>query len=196
MSQERSGIPEPDEAAKMLSGSLYHAADATLLAARKEAELLLRDYNASAPHEAARRAALLGRLFGAIGDKAEIRPVFACDYGRNIRAGRNLFVNFNCVFLDCAPIEIGDDVQIGPAVQIYTAAHPLDPARRRAGLEYARPVRIGNNVWIGGGAILLPGITVGDDAVIGAGSVVTRDVPAGALVAGNPSRVMHPAGGP
>nr|WP_281378830.1 DapH/DapD/GlmU-related protein [Azospirillum oleiclasticum] len=103
-------------------------------------------------------------------------------------------MNFDCVLLDCAVIEIGDDTQIAPAVQIYTADHPLDPAARRSGLERARPVRVGRNVWIGGGAILLPGITVGDDAVIGAGAVVNRDVPAGAVVVGNPARVVRMAG--
>src|SRR5678816_4944522 len=100
-------------------------------------------------------------------------PRFSCDYGFNIRAGRHLFVNYDCIFLDVAPIEIGDDVQIAPAVQLYTATHPLDPAVRRSGLASGRPICIGDNVWIGGGAIILPGVTVGDDAVIGAGSVVT-----------------------
>jgi maltose O-acetyltransferase len=117
-----------------------------------------------------------------------VKPHFACDYGFNIRAGRNLFVNYGCVFLDCAPIDIGDDVQIAPAVQLYTATHPLDPDVRRSGLEAARPIRIGDNVWIGGGAIVLPGVTIGDDVVIGAGSVVTRNVPAGAMAVGNPAR--------
>jgi maltose O-acetyltransferase len=162
-----------------------------LLADQRRAQELLCAYNITGPSETGRRTELLRDLFGAIGENADIRPAFACDYGWNIRAGRNLFVNFNCVFLDCAPIDIGDDVQIGPAVQIYTPTHPLDPALRRAGLESAAPVRIGNDVWIGGGAILLPGITVGDGAVIGAGSVVTRDVAAGAVVAGNPAKAIR-----
>lgn len=118
-----------------------------------------------------------------------IRPPFYCDYGYNISLGSNVFMNFNCVILDVCPVSIGDDCQIGPAVQIYAADHPLDPKVRRSGLESGRPVKIGNNVWIGGGAIILPGVTVGDNAVIGAGSVVTRDVPARATVVGNPARL-------
>jgi maltose O-acetyltransferase len=177
----------PSEREKMIAGQLYRASDPELVAAHLRAQELLARYNASAPSVAAEREALLRELFGALGDAPIVKPRFACDYGF-IRAGRNLFVNYDCVFLDCAPIDIGDDVQIGPAVQLYTATHPLDPAVRRSGLEAARPVRIGDNVWIGGGAIVLPGVTIGDDAVIGAGSVVTRDVPAGKVVVGNPAR--------
>lgn len=172
----------------MIAGQLYRASDPELVAAHLRAQELLARYNASAPSAAAEREALLRELFGALGDAPIVKPRFACDYGFNVRAGGNLFVNYDCVFLDCAPIDIGDDVQIGPAVQLYTATHPLDPAVRRSGLEAARPVRIGDNVWIGGGAIVLPGVTIGDDAVIGAGSVVTRDVPAGKVVVGNPAR--------
>ena len=176
------------EREKMIAGELYRASDPELVAARLRAQELLARYNASAPADSSERDALLRELFGAIGDGATVMPRFSCDYGFNIRAGRNLFVNYDCVFLDVAPIEIGDDVQIAPAVQLYTATHPLDPAVRRSGLEGGRPNRIGHNVWIGGGAIVLPGLTVGDDAVIGAGSVVTRDVAAGAVVVGNPAR--------
>lgn len=172
----------------MITGELYRASDPELAAARLRAQELLARYNASAPGAAAEREALLRELFGTLGDDATVMPRFACDYGFNVRAGRNLFVNYDCVFLDCAPIDIGDDVQIGPAVQLYTATHPLDAALRRSGLEGAKPIRIGDNVWIGGGAIVLPGVTIGDDAVIGAGSVVTRDVPAGAVARGNPAR--------
>jgi maltose O-acetyltransferase len=133
----------------------------------------------------------LAKLFGRIGANANVMPIFACDYGYNIVAGRNLFINYNCVLLDCAPIVIGDDVQFGPAVQVYTAHHPLDAATRREGLESASPVSIGDNVWVGGAAVICPGVSIGDDAVIGAGSVVTRNVPAGAIVAGNPARVLR-----
>jgi len=178
----------PSEREKMIAGELYRASDPALVAARLRAQGLLARYNASAPSAAAERDALLRELFGALGDSPTVMPRFACDYGFNIRAGRNLFANYDCVFLDCAPIDVGDDVQIGPAVQLYTATHPLDPAVRRSGLEGARPIRLGDNVWIGGGAIVLPGVTIGDDAVIGAGSVVTRDVPAGAVARGNPAR--------
>ena len=178
----------PSEREKMIAGELYRASDAELVAARLRAQELLVRYNTSAPADAGARSALLRELFGAVGDGTVVKPRFLCDYGFNIRAGRNLFVNYDCVFLDVAPIDIGDDVQIAPAVQLYTATHPIDPAVRRSGLESGRPIRIGNNVWIGGGAIVLPGVTIGDDAVIGAGSVVTRDVPAGAVVVGNPAR--------
>ncbi len=118
-------------------------------------------------------------------------PPFLCDYGCNIHAGAQLFVNFGCIVLDCAPVTVGDDVQIATAVQIITATHPLDSTERLSGWEMGRPVRIGHRAWIGAGAILLPGITVGDDAVVGAGAVVTRDVPPGAVVAGNPARVIR-----
>lgn len=181
------------EKEKMLSGALYRASDPELVAWRRRAREILVRYNAMSAANPDERFPLLAMLFGAVGPGASIEPRFVCDYGTNIRIGRSLFVNYDCVFLDCAPITIGDDVQIGPAVQIYTALHPLDPVTRRAGLETAAPVTVGNNVWIGGGAILCPGITIGDDAVIGAGSVVTRDVPAGMLVAGNPARVLKPA---
>ncbi|KIZ32991.1 sugar O-acetyltransferase, partial [Stutzerimonas stutzeri] len=123
------------------------------------------------------------------GAGAVIRPPFHCDYGYNIHLGEGAFLNFNCVILDVVAVHIGAGAQIGPAVQLYTADHPRDPEARRSGVEFGRPIRIGKNVWIGGGAIILPGVTVGDDAVIGAGSVVTRDVPASATVVGNPARV-------
>ena len=123
-----------------------------------------------------------------MGEGAEIRPPFFCDYGFNIRLGAAAFVNFNCVMLDVVEVEIGAGTQIGPAVQIYAADHPRDPQLRKAALELGRPVRIGCNVWIGGGAIILPGIVIGDDAIIGAGSVVTRSVPDGVTVRGNPAR--------
>jgi maltose O-acetyltransferase len=173
------------EKSKMLAGELYLASDPELVAERLRAQDLLRIYNAT------RGFASLEELFGALGDNGVVEPVFACDYGYNIRAGRNLFVNYGCVFLDCAPVVIGDDVQIGPAAQLYTAAHPLDPAQRRRGIESARPIRIGDGAWIGGGAIVLPGVGIGDEAVIAAGSVVTRDVSARTVVAGNPARVIR-----
>ena len=183
----------PSEREKMIAGELYRASDPELVEARFRAQELLVRYNASPPRNTLGREALLRELFGAAGDAPNVMPRFSCDYGFNIRVGRNLFVNYDCVFLDVAPIDLGDDVQIAPAVQLLTATHPLDPAVRRSGLEGGRPIRIGHNVWIGGGAIVLPGVTVGDDAVIGAGSVVTRDVPAGAVVVGNPARVRDAA---
>lgn len=176
---------------KMLAGELYLASAPELVAERLRAQELLRTYNATSGADDARRLLLLRALFGAIGEGGVVQPLFACDYGYNVRAGRNLFVNYGCVFLDCAPIVIGDDVQIGPAVQLYTATHPLEPRQRRAGWESARPIRVGDGVWIGGGAILLPGVGIGDEAVIAAGSVVTRDVSPGTVVAGNPARVVR-----
>jgi maltose O-acetyltransferase len=134
------------------------------------------------------RRALLVERFAEVGEDCMIRPPFHCDYGYNIRLGRGVFVNFGCVILDVVEVSIGDLTQIGPAVQILTADHPRDPESRRKGLEFGRPIRIGRNVWIGGGAIVLPGIIVGDDAIIGSGSVVTRDVAPGATVVGNPAR--------
>jgi maltose O-acetyltransferase len=183
----------PTEREKMLAGELYRAADPELEAMQLRAAALMARYNASGPRERELRATLLAEMLGTVGENAVIRPPFHCDYGVHIHVGRNLFVNFGCVFLDCAEIILGDDVQIGPAVQIYTPTHPLDPEVRRSGLEGARPVRVGSNVWIGGAAVILPGVTIGDDAVIGAGSVVTRDVPAGAIVVGNPARERNRA---
>lgn len=173
---------------KMIGGELYRATVPELVAERAVAQRLLTQYNATDARDSAGRMTLLRRLLGAVGDGADIQPRFHCDYGYNIRLGRNCFINYNCVFLDCAAIEIGDDLQMGPAVQLYTATHPLDRAQRVAGWEFARPIRIGSGVWIGGGAIVLPGVTIGDGAVIGAGSVVTHDVPADSIAIGNPAR--------
>ncbi len=179
------------EKAKMLAGELYRSLDPELVADTERAQRLVAQYNATPGEATEIRLALLHQLFGSLGDGAVIRPLFACDYGYNIRLGRNVFINFNCVFLDCASIEIGDNLQMGPAVQIYTATHPLEADVRRSGLEYARPVSIGHDVWIGGGAIILPGVTIGDRSVIGAGSVVVHDVPAAKVVAGNPARIIR-----
>lgn len=179
------------EKAKMLAGELYRSGDPALVADTERAQRLVAEYNATSGEATEIRLALLHQLFGSLGDGAVIRPLFACDYGYNIRLGRNAFINFNCVFLDCAPIEIGDNLQMGPAVQIYTATHPLEADVRRSGLESARPVSIGHDVWIGGGAIILPGVTIGDRSVIGAGSVVVHDVPAAKVVAGNPARIIR-----
>ena len=172
----------------MLAGELYRAGGEELAADGLRADRLTRAYNATGADEGDRRAALLRELMGAVGAGTVVRPPFHCDYGANIRLGRGVFVNFGGIFLDVVGIEVGDGCQIGPAVQVLTADHPRDPALRRQGFESGRPVRIGRNVWIGGGAILLPGVTVGDDAIIGAGSVVTRDVPSGATVIGAPAR--------
>ena len=168
----------------MQAGELYSPHDPALSAARIRAAEALRAYNGGDDCNG------LLSLLGGIGERSEIRAPFFCDYGFNIFIGSDVFLNFNCVLLDVGTIHVGDFTQIGPAVQIYAADHPRDAATRRACLELGRPVRIGNAVWVGGGAIILPGVTVGDEAIIGAGSVVTRDVPAGATVVGNPARVV------
>ncbi len=176
------------EKQKMLAGLPYRADDPELVRDHVAIRAWMDRYNAAGSLSDAARHELLREGLGHVGARVVVRPPFHCDYGYNIRLGDGVFLNFNCVFLDSILIEIGAGTQIGPAVQIYGADHPRDPAQRRAGLEFGRPVRIGANVWIGGGAILTPGVTVGDDAIIGAGAVVTRDVPDGVTVAGNPAR--------
>ena len=174
------------EKQKMLAGELYKPGDSELQADATANAMWLAAYNAS--RDAAERYDLLHRRLAFVGEGATIRPPFHCDYGFNIRIGAGAFLNFNCVVLDVVAVAIGDDTQIGPAVQILTADHPREPALRRDGLELGRPVSIGGNVWIGGAALILPGVMIGDDAIVGAGAVVTRDVAAGATVAGNPAR--------
>ena len=183
------------EKQKMLTGQLYHAGCPELQAEQIANKHWMHRYNTSVELLNDARHGLLAEHFNEVGAGVVIRPPFYCDYGYNISVGRNTFMNFNCVILDVLQVRIGDDCQIGPNVQIYTADHPLDPDVRRSGLESGRPVTIGNNVWIGGAAIILPGVAIGDNAVVGAGSVVTRDVPAGATVVGNPARVRQPPQG-
>ena len=177
------------EREKMLRGELYNAMDPELVAARRQTRELLRAFNAE-PDEA-RRSELLARLMGRVGENVIVEPPFFCDYGSNITLGDNVFLNYNCVVLDVTPVTIGNDVLIGPAVQIYAATHPLDVQMRRTGLEMGAPIEIGDEVWIGGGALILPGVTIGARTVIGAGSVVTRDIPEGVFAAGNPCRVIR-----
>ena len=176
------------EKQKMLAGELYRP-DEELGAEQAAAKAWMVRYNAALAAPVSERHALLCERLARVGKGAVIRPPFHCDYGYNISLGDGVFLNFNCVILDVVEVVIGDRTQIGPATQIYAADHPRDAETRRSGLEFGRPVRIGSDVWIGGGALLLPGVSVGDDAIIGAGSVVTRDVPAGATVRGNPARV-------
>ncbi|RFM26153.1 sugar O-acetyltransferase [Deminuibacter soli] len=177
------------ELQKMLAGESYEAWDTELTTMRVKARQLLHEYNQliAAPKEA--RAAVLYQLLGTASN-ADIQPPFYCDYGVHIKAGDNLFMNFNCVVLDCALVTIGNNVQMGPAVQIYAAFHPLVAAERIKGPELAGPITIGDNVWIGGGAIICPNVTIGSNTTIGAGSVVTRDIPANVFAAGNPCRVI------
>jgi maltose O-acetyltransferase len=182
------------EKQKMLAGELYDAGDPELQADLAATREWLVRYNASLAMPTAERRNLLAERLAAVGAGSTVRPPFHCDYGFNLALGKGVFMNFGCVVLDVVTVSIGDKTQIGPNVQLLAADHPRNPAEREAGLENGRPIAIGRNVWIGGGAIILPGITVGDDAIIGAGSVVTRDVPAGATVLGNPARVRSSVG--
>jgi maltose O-acetyltransferase len=176
------------EREKMLAGLNYDPGDPELVAARARAvDLTMRINQEPDP---AKRRALVNELVHAADGRAAIMPGFFCDYGDNIRLGARAFVNANCVFLDCGEIIIGDDFQCGPGVQLLTPEHPLDAAHRRSGFESARPIRLGDGVWIGGGAIVLAGVTVGDRVVIGAGSVVTKDVPSDVVAAGNPAKII------
>ena len=179
------------EKEKMLSGALYNAADPQLVAERQRARELCQALNALSPRASdAERSALLSELFGTPSN-VYITPPFFCDYGSNIQLGENVYFNYNCVILDVAKVTIGNNVLFGPAVQVYTASHPMAAGERRSGQEFAKPINIGNDVWLGGGAIICPGVTIGDESVIGAGSVVVRDIPAGVVAAGNPCRVIR-----
>ncbi len=178
------------EKAKMLAGELYDPLDPELVQARTRARDLCQKLNATGEADQEERRRLLVELFGVGGDTVWMQPPFYCDYGSNIRLGERVFFNFNCVVLDVSPVTIGDYTLFGPAVQIYTATHPMNAALRRK-QEFSKPIRIGSDVWVGGGAILCPGVTIGSRSVIGAGSVVTRDVAEGVFAAGNPCRVLR-----
>jgi maltose O-acetyltransferase len=179
------------EKERMLAGEPYRPGAPEIQADQAATKVWLVRYNAALALSGDERRAILAERLGAVGEGTVIRPPFHCDYGFNIRLGADVFINYNCVILDVVEVTIGEGTQIGPAVQIYTADHPRDAEQRRAGLEHGRSVRIGRHVWIGGGAIILPGTTIGDDAVVGAGSVVTRDVRPGTTVAGNPARTLR-----
>ena len=176
---------------QMLAGDLYRGADDELVAEMERAMRLTKRFNDSEPGDTDGRRAILEELLGEIGDEVDIRPPLHVDYGSHTRIGARTFVNFGLMALDVAPITIGEDVLLGPNVQLLTPTHPLDPEPRRAKWEAALPITIGDNVWIGGMVVVCPGVTIGQDAVIGAGSVVTRDVPAGAVAVGNPARVIR-----
>ena len=180
----------PTEREKMVAGELYDPFDPELTAMRGRARDLCQDLNATREGDAERRRAILGELFAAGGDTAWMQPPFFCDYGANIELGERVFFNFNCVVLDVCPVRVGSFTLFGPAVQIYTPLHPWDAEQRRRE-EFGKPVEIGSDVWVGGGAIILPGVRIGSRAVVGAGSVVTRDVPDGVFAAGNPCRVIR-----
>ncbi len=181
------------EKEKAREGILYDANnDAELLAERQAAADMTYELNRLRPSQVAEREAVIRRLLGRTGKNVSIVSPFFCDYGYNIEIGENFFMNMNCVILDGAKVTFGDNVFVAPGCGFYTAGHPLDAERRNAGLEYALPIRIGNNVWIGAQVCILPGVTIGDNSVIGAGSVVTKDIPSGVLAAGNPCRVIRP----
>lgn len=182
---------EKTEKDKMLAGELYLAADAELVADRKRARRLTRVYNNTTEEETEKRRQILTELFAKVGANVEIEPPFYCDYGSNIYVGDKFYMNFGCVILDCNKVEIGDSVLCGPYVQIYTAYHPISPEIRLTGKELAAPVKIGDNVWIGGNVIICPGVTIGDNTTIGAGSVVVKDIPANVVAAGNPCRIIR-----
>ena len=174
----------------MLAGDLYLADDPELTEASLRSRRLQDRFNRFLTDNAAERTEVLHELLGHIGPGSVIRPPFYCDYGEHITVGAGVFANVGLVALDVAPITIGDDSQIGPNVQLLTPTHPLDPEPRRSKWEAAAPIHIGANVWLGGGAIVLPGVSIGENSVVGAGAVVTKDVSSGVVVVGNPARVI------
>jgi maltose O-acetyltransferase len=176
---------------RMLAGDLYIANDPELARENARAQALLHRLNTMDPTDRAGRYAILRELLGSFGDGSEILPPFRCDYGYQLFVGARTFINYGLVCLDVARVMIGDDVQVGPNVQLLTATHPVDPEPRRAKWESARPITIGDNAWLGGGVIVCPGVSIGSDSVIGAGSVVTRDIPAGVVAAGSPARILR-----
>ncbi|MGO1819378.1 MAG: sugar O-acetyltransferase [Senegalia sp. (in: firmicutes)] len=176
------------EKEKMIAGDMYDATDEELFEDRMRAKILCKKYNDMKPYQLDERKEVLKRLFDTEND-SYIEPNFFCDYGYNIVIGKNFYVNHNCVILDSCKVEFGDNVMIGPNVGIYTATHPTDPIERNSGLEFARPIKIGENVWIGGGSTIYPGVTVGDNVVIAGGSVVTKSVEANKVVGGNPAKI-------
>ena len=176
---------------RMLAGDLYIADDPELLEAADRAHDLVAAYNATTSRQRPLRRELLGRLLGAVGEDVELRPPLHVDYGTHLTVGPRTFANFGLMALDVAPITIGADVMIGPNVQLLTPTHPIDPDLRRAKWEAALPIVIGDNVWLGGGVVVCPGVTIGADTVVGAGAVVTRDLPARVVAVGNPARVLR-----
>jgi maltose O-acetyltransferase len=186
MDQGQKGMRE-----RMLAGELYIADDPELARDAERAQRLTHQINTMDPTDHRRRRELLTELLGAFGEGSEIRPPLWCDYGYQTSVGARCFANWGLVSLDVATVRIGDDVQIGPNVQLLTATHPLEPGPRRARWEAAEPIVVGDNVWLGGGVIVCPGVTIGADTVVGAGSVVVRDVPAGVVAVGSPARVVR-----
>lgn len=185
-------MPDLDrQFAHMRTGQMYNDLSPELVAARQQAVLLANAYNEAFAGPADERQALLRRLLGSMGSRVHFEPGFRCEFSRNIHIGDNFYANFDCIMLDGGGIHIGNDVLLAPRVGIYTANHAIDATERAAGGCFAKPVRIGNRVWIGAGCHLNPGVTIGDDSIIGSGSVVTRDIPPGVIAAGVPCRVVR-----
>lgn len=178
------------EKEKMLNSELYNPTDPELLKEKLTARRLTRLYNQTLETEEDKRTELLKELFGSTGKSLSIEPTLRCDYGYNIHVGENFYANFDCVFLDVCEIRIGDNCFIAPGVHIYTATHPLNAEERVSGVEYGKPVKIGDNVWIGGNSVINPGVTIENNVVIASGSVVTKDVPANVVVGGNPAKII------
>ena len=191
MGTDHSAGEPPTARERMLAGDLYIADDPELAAMSTRARALQERYRRASLTGDPGARDLLADLVGELGDGVEVRPPLFVDYGEHLRIGARTFVNYNLTALDCARITIGADFQIGPNVQLLTATHPLEPGPRRDQLESAHPITLGDNVWLGGGVIVCPGVTIGEDSVVGAGSVVTRDVPAGVIAIGNPARVLR-----
>lgn len=179
------------EKEKMLAGELYDPLDEQLTAERLKARLLTKELNDLREDAVEERTRILRQLIPDSGDGLWLQPPFFCDYGTNIKLGEKVFFNFNCVILDVAPVTIGSRTLFGPNVQLYAATHPVNHAERAAGLEYGKSITIGDDVWVGGNSVICPGVSIGDRSVIGAGSVVTKDIPADVVAAGNPCRVIR-----
>lgn len=179
------------EREKMLAGQLYNALDKELVAGRQRARTLTQKYNCTTEEQQEERASLLQQLLGSVGNGVFVEPPFRCDYGSQIYVGDYFYANFDCIILDVCSVTIGHHCLLGPRVGIYTATHPALAAQRISGLEFGKPIIIGNHVWIGGNALIMPGVTIGNDVVVAAGAVVTKDVPDGTMVAGNPAKVIR-----
>ena len=184
-------MEQKSELEKLGSGELAWNSDPEIAAVKSRARTLCNQFNQTSESEPEERLRILKELFGSCGEDIFIKPPFYCDYGFNLHVGKNFFANFACVMLDAAPSTIGDNCLIGPECGFYTVNHPMDAKTRVANYVYGEPITIGNNVWFGGHCVVLSGVTIGDNAVIGAGSVVTKDIPAGAVAAGNPARVLR-----
>ncbi|WP_291706525.1 sugar O-acetyltransferase [Clostridium sp.] len=179
------------EKERMLSGNLYMPYDEELIADRKKSRMITRLFNTTTEEQKDYRKRLLKDLFEKTGDKLSVEPPFRCDYGCNISVGNNFYANYDCIILDVCKVDIGDNVFFAPRVCIYTAGHPIDAEIRNVGLEFGKPVKIGNNVWVGGSTVINPGVTIGDNVVIGSGSVVTKDIPDNVIAVGNPCKVLR-----